>query len=206
VEAVRTGPIEWAVAELARPGQTESGDHYVAMEIPGGAIVGVVDGLGHGAEAANASKTAVRSIERHGDKPLIKLMQECHRSLIGSRGAVLSVAAFNVAEERMTWLGVGNVEGLLLRAQAASTPSRELLLLRGGVVGVHMPALTAAIVPVVPGDTLILATDGVRSEFLDEFRAHRDGPQVLAARILERFGRGTDDALVLVARYQEGEP
>lgn len=203
---MRTGPIEWAVAELARPGQTESGDQYVVMEIPGGAVVGVVDGLGHGAEAANASKTAVRSIERHGGEPVIKVMQQCHQSLTGSRGAVISVAAFSAAMETMTWLGVGNVDGLLLRAEAAATPSRELLLLRGGVVGVHLPALTAAIVPVVPGDTLIFATDGVRSEFLDQIRAHRDAPQTLAGRILERFGRGTDDALVLVARYLGAEP
>src|SRR5262249_60434343 len=104
------------------------------------------------------------------------------------------------------WPRVRDGDGLLTCAQAASPPSRELLLLRRGVVGLHTPALTAAIVPVVPGDTLILATDGVRSEFLDEFRAHRDGPQVLADRILERFGRGTDDALVLVARYEEGKP
>jgi hypothetical protein len=206
MEAMRTGPIEWAVAELARPGQTESGDQYVVMEIPGGAVVGVVDGLGHGAEAANASKTAVRSIERHGGEPVIKVMQQCHQSLTGSRGAVISVAAFSAAMETMTWLGVGNVDGLLLRAEAAATPSRELLLLRGGVVGVHLPALTAAIVPVVPGDTLIFATDGVRSEFLDQIRAHRDAPQTLAGRILERFGRGTDDALVLVARYLGAEP
>ena len=205
MEAVRTGPIEWAVAELARPGQTESGDQHVAMEIPGGAVVGVVDGLGHGSEAANAAKTAVRSIERHGGEPVIRLMQECHQSLIGSRGAVLSVAVFNAAEETMTWLGVGNVEGLLLRAQAAAYPPRESLLLRGGVVGVHLPALTAAIVPIAPGDTLILATDGVRSEFLDAARAQRDAPQMLADRILERFGRGTDDALVLVVRYLGGE-
>jgi phosphoserine phosphatase RsbX len=201
MEAVKTGPIEWAVAELARPGQTESGDQYVAMEIPGGAIVGVVDGLGHGAEAANASKTAVRSIERHGGEPLIRLMRECHQSLVGSRGAVISVAAFNAAEETMTWLGVGNVEGLLLRAQAAVNPPRESLLVRGGVVGVHLPALAAAIVPVARGDTLIFATDGVRSEFLDVVRSHRDAPSLLADRILERFGRGTDDALVLVVRY-----
>ena len=206
MEAVRTGPIEWAVAELARPGQSESGDHYVAMEIPGGAIVGVVDGLGHGSEAANASKTAVCSIERHGGEPVIRLMQACHQSLVGSRGAVISVAAFNAAEETMTWLGVGNVEGILLRAQAATNPRRELLLLRGGVVGVHLPALAAAIVPIARGDTLILATDGVRSEFLDEVGSPRDAPAMLADRILERFGRQTDDALVLVVRYLGGEP
>lgn len=201
MEAVRTGPIEWAVAEFVRPGQTESGDQHLAMEIPGGAIVGVIDGLGHGAEAANASKTAVRSIERHAGEPAIRLMRECHQSLVGLRGAVMSVASINATEETMTWLGVGNVEGLLLRANPAAIPSRELLLLRAGVVGVHLPALTGSIVPVAPGDTLIFATDGIRSEFLDEIRTHRETPPMLADRILRRYGRGTDDALVLVVRY-----
>jgi len=200
METVRTGPIEWAVAEHMRPGQTESGDHSLAIATPGGALVGVVDGLGHGAEAADAAKTAVRSIERHAQEPIIPLIRDCHRSLFGSRGAVISVAAFNAADETMTWLGVGNVEGLLVRAQTTS-PGRELLLLRGGVVGVHLPALAAAIVPIVRGDTLIFATDGVRSDFLHEVLPHRDPPHALANRVLARFGRATDDALVLVARY-----
>jgi hypothetical protein len=205
MEAIRTGPIEWAVAEFVRPGQTESGDHYLAMEIPGGAVVGAIDGLGHGAEAANSSKTAIRSIERHAGQPAIRLMRECHQSLIGLRGAVMSVASINAVEETMTWLGVGNVEGLLLRAHPAAIPSRELLMLRAGVVGVHLPALTGAIVPIARDDTLIFATDGVRSEFLDEIRTHREPPPVLADRILKRYGRGTDDALVLVVRYRGPE-
>jgi phosphoserine phosphatase RsbX len=76
-----------------------------------------------------------------------------------------------------------------------------LLLLRAGVVGVHLPALTGSIVPIARGDTLIFATDGIRSEFLDEIRTHRETPPTLADRILRRYGRGTDDALVLVVRY-----
>ena len=201
METVKAGPIEWAVAERVRPGQTESGDQSLAMAIPGGALVGVIDGLGHGAEAADAAKTAVRSLERHGQEPIIPLIRDCHRSLFGSRGAVISVASFSAADETMTWLGVGNVEGLLLRAQTTTSPGRELLLLRGGVVGVHLPALAAAIVPIMRGDTLVFATDGVRSDFLHELLPHRDPPQALADRILARFGRVTDDALVLVARY-----
>src|SRR5262245_39710440 len=188
METVRTGPIEWAVAEFMRPGQTESGDQYVAMEIPGGAVVGVIDGLGHGAEAANASKTAIRSSGRHAGEPAIRLMRECHQSLAGLRGAVMSVASINAAEETMTWLGVGNVEGLLLRAHPAAIPSRELLLLRGGVVGVHLPALTGAIVPIARGDTLVFATDGVRSEFLDEHRTNQEAPAMTRDRILKAYG------------------
>ena len=201
MEAVRTGPIEWAVAERARPGQTESGDRYLVMGTLDGALVAAVDGLGHGAEAADAAKMAVRSLERHAHEPVIPLIRACHRSLTGSRGAVVSAAAFAARDETMMWLGVGNVEGLLLRAQPTMNPRRELLLLRGGVVGVHLPALAAAIVPVVRGDTLIFATDGVGGDFLNEVLPQRDPAQALADYILGRWGKQTDDALVLVARY-----
>src|SRR5947208_15257504 len=99
METVRTGPIEWAVAEHMQPGQTESGDHSLAMAIPGGALVGVVDGLGHGAEAADAAKTAVWSIERHAHEPISPLTRDSHRSLFASSGAALPVAASNAPDE-----------------------------------------------------------------------------------------------------------
>ena len=199
MEAVRTGLIEWAVAEVTQAGETESGDRYLVAPTPDGMLVAVVDGLGHGAEAADAAKVAVRSLERHAQQPVIPLVRDCHRSLLGTRGAVVSVAAFAARDQTMTWLGVGNVEGLLLREQAS--PRRESLLMRGGVVGVHLPALAAEIVPVTPGDTLILATDGVRSDFSHERFAQQDSPRLLADHILARWGKRDDDALVLVVRY-----
>jgi hypothetical protein len=47
---------------------------------------------------------------------------------------------------------------------------------------------------------LIFATDGVRSGFVEGLTADRTTEE-LAGGILEQFGRTTDDALVLVARY-----
>jgi len=200
MEEVRMGLIEWAVAEVTRAGQTESGDRHLVTATPDGALVAVVDGLGHGAEAADAAKVAVRSLERNAQQRVIPLVRDCHQSLVGTRGAVISVASFTAHDQTMTWLGVGNVEGLLLRALATS-PRRESLLLRGGVVGVHLPTLTAEIVPVTPGDTLILATDGVRSDFSSERLSQQDPPPMLADYILARWGKQDDDALVLVVRY-----
>ena len=201
METVSAGLLEWGVAELILPGQTESGDRYLVTPTPEGGLVAVVDGLGHGAEAAEAAKAAVRSLERHGQAPIIPLIKACHQSLAGTRGVVMSVAVFDARAETMTWVGVGNVEGVLLRAQATVSPRRESLLMRGGVVGGHLPALGARIIPVMRGDTLIFATDGVRSDFASEHLAHDDPPQQLADRILARWGTKTDDALVLVARY-----
>jgi hypothetical protein len=54
--------------------------------------------------------------------------------------------------------------------------------------------------PIRRGDTLVLATDGIRASFAEELSL-RDPPQQIADHILARFGKDTDDALVLVARF-----
>jgi negative regulator of sigma-B (phosphoserine phosphatase) len=200
METLISAPIEWAVAELAQPSQSESGDRHLVLSTPDGGLVAVVDGLGHGAEAASAAKVAVRALERGGDRLLVQLFRDCHQSLIGTRGAVISAASFSVPDETMTWLGVGNVEGRLLRAPASGGPPPDALLVRGGVVGAHLPPLVARIARIRRGDMLIVATDGIRSEFLDAPLPYQE-PQALANHVLARWGTQADDALVLVVRY-----
>jgi phosphoserine phosphatase RsbX len=196
-----TAPLlHWGVATLALAGQRESGDLHLVRTLPGGALVAVVDGLGHGEEAAAAAKAAVHTLERFAHEPLLSLLQRCHDALIGTRGVVLSLAAFDATRDSMTWLGVGNVEGVLQHADWSDRSARVDLITRGGIVGHELPAVQAAVVPVSPGDTLVLATDGVRNEFAADISL-REPPQKQADQILDRFGRGTDDALVLVARY-----
>jgi len=200
MEALITPALEWAVADLVQPGQSESGDRSVVLPTGEGGLVAVVDGLGHGAEAASAAKVAVRALERGANRPVVQLFRDCHSSLIGTRGAVISAAAFNARSETMTWLGVGDVEGRLLRAPSSASPRMESLLLRGGVVGVHLPTLVSEVVPIHRGDMLIFATDGVRSDFLDAPLPPLES-QALADYILAHWGTQTDDALVLVVRY-----
>jgi negative regulator of sigma-B (phosphoserine phosphatase) len=200
METLISAPIEWAVAELAQPGQSESGDRHLVLPTPDGGLVAVVDGLGHGAEAASAAKVAVRALERGGDRPLVQLFRDCHQSLIGTRGAVISAASFSVLGETMTWLGVGNVEGRLLRAPVSDGLLPDALLVRGGVVGAHLPRLVARTARIRRGDMLIVATDGIRSEFLDAPLPYQE-PQALADHVLARWGTQADDALVLVVRY-----
>jgi fructose-1,6-bisphosphatase/sedoheptulose 1,7-bisphosphatase-like protein len=44
---------------------------------------------------------------------------------------------------------------------------REGLLLRGGIVGYRLPSLYPATTLVHPNDTLVFATDGLKSDFLE---------------------------------------
>ena len=198
-----TGLVEWGVTAAALTGQAENGDAYVVEPFADGILVAVVDGLGHGREAAAAARLAVATLRRYPFEPLPVLFSRCHESLRQTRGVVLSAASFHARERTMAWLGVGNVEGLLQRASPRGGPAAETLLLRRGVVGSHLPPLGAAALAVHPGDTLILATDGVRRDFAQDLPSGVP-PQRAADRILARHARGTDDALVLVARYLGG--
>lgn len=200
MEALTTSGLELGVAAKALPGQTSSGDLHVVKSRSDRALVAALDGVGHGAEAELAAKTACAILERYAEEPTIALVRRCHEALRGTRGVVMSMASFNMAHGLMTWIGVGNVQGILLRIGSSAALEEESLLLRAGVVGIQLPPLQAEILPVAPGDSLILATDGVQTDF-NRGLARNQAPQKAAEMILARHGRATDDALILIARY-----
>ncbi len=202
--AVKPEIIEWGVAARAIATQQESGDFHLVKAREKEVLVAVGDGLGHGAGAATAAHAALQGLaEGDGESP-IALMQRCHEQLRSTRGVVMSLALFRCSDNTMTWLGVGNVEGYLLHREARVVPGHEFLLLRPGVVGDSLPRLSASVIQIEPGDMLIFATDGIRPGFADNVSPD-DSPQQIADRILAQYGRETDDALVLVARYLNGK-
>ena len=200
METIASSAIEWGVAVRALAGQSSSGDLYIVKPFRRGMLMAVLDGIGHGEEAASAGRIALKILATHAEEPVITLVQKCHEGLRGTRGVVMSIASLDVTHGVMTWLGVGNVQGVLLRHGPTPTLPEEALLLRAGVVGIELPSLQAAMLSVSVGDTLILATDGIDSDFARQL-VRNYLPQKAAEGILARHGKPTDDALVLVARH-----
>jgi phosphoserine phosphatase RsbX len=192
--------VEWSVSSRTRPGQTTSGDRHLVRDLTFGSLLAVVDGIGHGQEAAAAAEIAVRTLEHHSEEPVVTQVSHCHAALRGTRGAVMSLAHFRARERTLTWLGVGNVEGLVVFHAPGQQRRTQRLLQRSGVLGSNLPALQAATFPVAAGDTLFFATDGIATGFDRDLDPAPD-THVLAERILARYARGTDDALVLAARF-----
>lgn len=205
METIREPMVEYGVAKFVLPGQDESGDHHLVCCNRNGILIAAIDGIGHGEEAANVSRTAAALLRNSANEPIISLVERCHEGLRATRGVVLSLAFIDSEHGMMTWLGVGNVQGVLLRSDAKRGNVRESLLLRAGVVGSQLPALQAAVLPIAQGDTLFFATDGVRSDFSVTLSA-RENPQRAADRILEQYRSGTDDALVVVTRFTGTNP
>ncbi len=196
----KTPWIDWGVVTMPMEGHAESGDHHLVKEVPEGSLLAVVDGLGHGAEAAEAAKQAIAALEAFAHESIIALLKRCNEQVRNTRGVVMSLALINVNEETLTWLGVGNVEGVLLRADAGAKPPRENILLRGGLLGPQLPPLRASVLTLSRGDTLIFATDGIHTGFAEGVNI-KEPAQQIAEGICKRHNKGTDDALVLVARY-----
>jgi hypothetical protein len=189
--------LEWASAGLPLAGEIESGDLHVVEQFAGGALVAVIDGLGHGPEAALASRVVAATLRADPTRPVVELLQRCHQQARGTRGVVVSVAALDTVRGRLSWCGVGNVEACLVRPPAFT---RETLVPRNGVVGYAMPPAHETTHALLTGDLLIFATDGISTRFVEEL-APVGSVEAIAGELLARFGRGNDDALVLVARF-----
>jgi phosphoserine phosphatase RsbX len=192
--------IAWGVAVRALPGQQVSGDKHLVTPVGKGFLLAVVAGVGHGEEASAAAKTAVAVLEEHAGEPLPTLFKRCHAALTRSRGVVMTVAALQPGEGRLTWMGVGNVEALVVRAETGRKTAGDRAVLRSGLVGYQLPEQRANVLPIAPGDLVAFATDGIGPGFSKELVCG-ESPQKLANDILERHFKGNDDALALVVRY-----
>jgi phosphoserine phosphatase RsbX len=195
--------LEWGNARRSRPGEMTVGDLSLVTYVFNGALVAVLDGLGHGSEAARASRTAAAVVRGYQDSDLLSLVRECHEALRKTRGVAMSVAFISGSEAKMAWSGIGNVEGRLLSSGPSPARAKGSLRLQSGVAGHELPLLTTSTLAIRRGDLLVFATDGIKTSFGDALEV-TGSPQDIAQRILDHHGRMTDDALVLVVRYLGG--
>lgn len=197
-EGSKKGRLEWQIATRAFPGEEHCGDSHFVGETTTGWLLAVADGLGHGTEAAVASRSLIEVVRRHLEEPPDRLLRLCHAALKNTRGSAATVVAIDRRRDMLSWAGVGNVEGVVRRADPALP--KEYITMRGGIVGARIPGLQPSFLPLQDGDILVLATDGIDCRFVQALGLPHP-PDKLAGYILDRYAKPSDDALVLVARY-----
>jgi hypothetical protein len=201
--AVKLGELEWTAASRPAVRDAELGDACLVKSVEGGLLVAVVDGLGHGHEAAEAARRAVLTIERSTQTLPAALILDCHRALQATRGVVMGIAHVDARADTLSWVGVGDVRALLFRVEPPGPPRQDALYSHNGVLGRSLPPLRTVTRSLVVGETLIVTTDGIRGGFMHELRAG-ESTERIANDLLQRYAVATDDALVLVARYRGG--
>jgi len=198
---LRLGETEWAAASRPHVAGTESGDACVVKAVEQGLLIAVADGLGRGPDAALAARRALRTIEQSTQASPVELIEECHSALRATRGVVLGVALVDAHAGSLAWVGVGNVHAVVVRLQRGAPARTDVLHAHNGIVGRTLPRLRPVFRPLVHGDVIVVATDGLRSGLEPDLRSDEPIERV-ASGLLERYAVPSDDALVLVARYR----
>jgi serine phosphatase RsbU (regulator of sigma subunit) len=181
------------------PGETVSGDHGGFLRLDTGLLLGVADGLGHGPDARVASAAAIDVLHANATSTPVQILERAHSALRRTRGAVMAVASIVEPGHALDVACVGNI-GVHLYGLG---PSRRL----GGssfVLGGSGPLFRAnhELEVLGEGDALVMFTDGLvtRTDIEGDLDLLREHPVVIAAALVERFGRDNDDVLVMAVR------
>ncbi|MEU2448650.1 SpoIIE family protein phosphatase [Streptomyces sp. NPDC012765] len=176
--------------------EAQSGDTAAVLETGTVRTAAVIDGLGHGPEAAEAARSALRSFHAAADAPLPDILTAMHRALRHSRGAAVGIT--RLYADRAEYCGIGNVRLVTLSHQQV----HHRVSGRPGVVGWRMPAPSVRRLHLPPGTAILMHTDGIDprcSHTPSDFTLRLPVP-LLAAAIAHRYRRFHDDATVLTAR------
>jgi anti-sigma regulatory factor (Ser/Thr protein kinase) len=190
-------PFDIGVCSVPKSGYDENGDSFVVRSWGTKVLVGVIDGVGHGAPAQVAAQAARRYIESHYDQPLDGIFRGTGIACRGTRGVVLALARFDWKAQTLEYASVGNIEA---RVVGAERPIN--FIVRRGIIGVNAPPPRVTSHTWPAGAMLILWSDGVQAHWgPDALVGLEDASaSVIAQRIESQHSRQTDDATVLVVR------
>lgn len=200
--AAASGRFEIGALTTPRPGQECFGDAWAVVERDGVLTALVVDGVGHGPQAADASRLAVAHFYDHQEEAPEEAMAGLHEALRGSRGAVAGVARLDAAAGSLRWAAVGNIAGLLA---APGADKVRRFVSHNGTLGHAADRIQGFEYACPPASVLVLHSDGVATSWsLDDYpglAAHH--PAVIAGVLHRDHRRGRDDATVLVVRVRD---
>lgn len=193
-ESTERCPLSFGAASRPKTAGTANGDSFVIKRWDDSALVGVIDGLGHGQPAHKAAIAAKGYVERHCDRPMTSIFEGAGRACRGTRGVVMALVRFDWSEGTATVGSVGNIN------YKADVSSDFSIVPRRGVVGNDGPGPVVRSAAWVPTDRLVLFSDGVGSRWeLADYDHVFDGSTPAAARkLLASLGKDDDDATVLV--------
>jgi serine/threonine protein phosphatase PrpC len=183
------------LASAKRParGEVVCGDDFVVVHGES-TLIAIADGLGHGPAALEASHAFCQFVASRPLDTLQPLMLAGSQAIAHTRGAAAALVRICPASHRMWFTGVGNIE------LHAVSQHRIRPVSTAGIVGRKLRKIVQYEYPLVPGDLLLLHTDGISSrlELSDEVHPELDR---IVDNVMSRHGKDHDDATCIVVRY-----
>jgi anti-sigma regulatory factor (Ser/Thr protein kinase) len=194
--------FDLGVVNVAAPGEKLSGDGWLVTEGERGPAIVIIDGLGHGASAHEASALGVEICRKNRGAAPAALMETMHAGLRPTRGAAAAVAEIDLGARLVRLSGLGNIS-----CSVVSTEGSKSLASMSGIVGHEGRRFQEFSTPFPAGANLVMFSDGFATRWrLDQYSGLRPRHPSLAAGVVYRDQlRGRDDATVIVARLRRRE-
>lgn len=189
--------LELGAVCLPMKGEDVAGDGWLLRDAGDYRTVLVIDGLGHGPNAARAARAGIEAFARHPAATPGALMQICHTALASTRGAAGAAARVNAAKKHGSFAGVGNIA-----CRIEWTGERRQLVSHSGTLGHVMRRVQEFEFDFPTGALLILHSDGLGTHWVStDYPGLAAKHAGLIAGVLYRdHDRGRDDITVVVLK------
>ena len=193
IQGKSSGGLRAHTAHLSspKPGEVYNGDAVLVRQDDERQqmMIAVIDGLGHGKDAAQAARAAVERLTLMSlGTTVLDAMRAVHQELRGSRGAAATLVMIDGF--RLESCAVGNVQLMCVNCDVP-------LVLSGGILGHQVAKFRVATCEIKAGSRLALLSDGISTRFRLEELRHLD-PKAACELVMQRHRRREDDATVLV--------
>jgi anti-sigma regulatory factor (Ser/Thr protein kinase) len=194
-----TSPTSSGCVNVPKPGEEVCGDACTVADTPAGRTAMVVDGLGHGPDAAIAANEALRLFHRHQQLPVPRILEYLHAGLRPTRGAAVAIARYDAQRSTVVYGGIGNIAGSI---QTGHEMRRMISM--NGTAG-HVARRIQTFDYPSAGGLLIMHSDGLTMHWsLERYPGiTRMHPTLIAAVLYRDYARHRDDATVLVVKVEK---
>ena len=189
--------LTFAGISIPKTGETVCGDSWQVYYHADGAFALVVDGLGHGLQAGEASVAAIGAVDTRKQADVARFLEDMHFGVRHTRGAAAAIAEILPARGTMKFAGVGNISGAIWRPGTI----RHAVSLNG-TLGHQARGFREYSYPWERDSVFVMHSDGLGSRWsLDDYPGLRlRHPGVIAAVLYRDFNRERDDITVVVGR------
>ncbi|ASZ11926.1 ATP-binding protein [Chitinophaga pendula] len=183
---------------VPKPGESQCGDgSYYTVNDQHLKLL-LCDGLGHGPDAAKVAELAGQAFLDYPTEDPVDMIGHLNVALKRTRGAVATVAIFDLKKKIWSICGIGNIMTKIL-----SREGHKNYMPYNGIVGLNVPR-NLKTQQIMHDDTqqLVMCSDGIRSRW-DMLKYHgitRYDPSVFCAALLNDYARNTDDIGILTCK------
>ncbi len=197
------GPPQVGGLAVPMRGESRCGDGWATWSAGELTSIFMCDGLGHGAEAAEATRVAIAAFRQHAERPAGAVIEMVFDAMRSTRGGAVAVAELDARESRARYCGLGNISAMIFPPDDAP----KHLVSHNGIAGHTRRRFQEFVYPWPPGCLLFMHSDGIGTSWnLDRYAGLRmRRPDVIAGVLYRDASRGRDDATVVVARNGTGQ-